>query len=96
MQTSRRFFHPAAVFNPANGGSASWIDEALIIVGQVGSPVGQAYVGEFGRLRMWAAERLEEGIALPPSQLVLDSFSDEAAAIPLKPIDPPRRGRRKA
>ncbi len=37
---------------------------------------------------MWAAERLEEGIALPPGQLVLDSFGDEAATIPSKPIDP--------
>ncbi len=36
---------------------------------------------------MWAVERLEEGIATTPSQLVLDSFGDEAAAIPLEPID---------
>ena len=88
MQTSCRFFHPATVFNPANGGPASWIDEALVIVGQVGRPVGQADVGEFGRLRMGAAERLEEGITTTPSQLALDSFGDEAAAVPLKLIDP--------
>ena len=36
---------------------------------------------------MWAAERLEEGIATTPGQLVLDGFGDEAAAIPLEPID---------
>ena len=88
MQTSRRFFHPATVFNPANGGSASWIDEALIIVGQVGRPVGHADVGEFGRLPVRAAERLEEGVVATPSQFVLDSFGDEPAAIPRKTINP--------
>ena len=37
---------------------------------------------------MGAAERLEEGITTTPSQLALDSFGDEAAAVPLKLINP--------
>lgn len=85
--TITRTPRPSLALDPAHRPARTFIDQSLVARGKACPPVAEAGLGELSSLRVRGRERAEEPLTSSTNELVLDSFRDETAAVPLEPVD---------